>query len=52
MVIYTIQTITIQPQQKKKARHWNFKYLSVVHNIYKWFFLIVVSDLRSNAAHE
>ena len=37
MVIYTIQIITIQPQQKKKkkkrAGHWNFKYLSVVHNI-------------------
>ena len=41
MVIYTIQTIKqlrfnlSGKKEIKKARHWNFKCLSVVHNVYK-----------------
>ena len=31
----------------KKARHWNFKHVSVLHSIYEWFTVIIISDLRN-----
>lgn len=45
-VIYNIQTSTILSQTK--VRHWNFlKHLSVLHDIYKWSIISVVSDFRN-----
>ena len=40
--IYSIQTITVLPKQKKR----DLKYLYILHNIYKSFIVIAVSDIR------
>ena len=40
-----MQTITIQPQQKKRD-------IGTLHNIHKWFMVIVVSDLNTYATLE
>ena len=32
----------------QKDRHWNFKHAPVLHNIFKWFTVIVVNDLRND----
>ena len=41
-VVHIMQTITIRPQQKQRDN-------GTLHNIHKWFMVIVVSDLNTSS---
>lgn len=45
---YTTPSRLRQFRSQRKVRHWNVKLLSVLHNIYKWFIVIGVSDFAKN----